>query len=116
MVNISFGFQTSFAGLINHELESRVMLIGYDSVQDGILYGSLELSHHCCRLKPECAHYLQTVNRRLEIANTVTLLKVHHFLAYQLEILKMALFLLAFDAVICYNMRGDFYATAVCRG
>ena len=94
MVNISFGFQTSFAGLINNELESRVMLIGYDSVQDGILYGGLELSHHCCGLKPECTHYLQTVNRGLEITYAVTLLQVHHLAAYQLEVLQMTLFFL----------------------
>ena len=93
MSEMSFGFKATFVCLLKQEPERGIMFIGNYSIKYGILDSRLEFTHYRGRSQTECVHYLQTVNRRLEIANTVTLLKVHHFLTYQLEVLKMTLFL-----------------------
>ena len=78
------------------------MLIWNHSVQDCVLYRGLEFTHNGSGLKSKDTHYFQSVNRWLEVTDTVLLLQVNHLLAYQFEVLQMTfLLLLVLGGYIC---------------
>lgn len=86
------GFQSHLFCLLEHKLESSIVLIGYDTIQNSILDGALQAADFPAWLQVEDFHNLGTIHRWLEITDAVFLLKVFQFLTHQLEVVEKTLF------------------------
>ena len=86
------GFQSHLFCLLEHKLESSIVLIGYDTIQNSILDGALQAADFPAWLQVEDFHNLGAIHRWLEITDAVFLLKVFQFLTHQLEVVEKTLF------------------------
>ena len=68
--------------------ERRIMFIGNDTIENGILHRTFQLPHKSTRGKAEDAHNLLTVDRRLEVTYAVLLLYILQFLPHNSEIIQ----------------------------
>ena len=77
-----------FGGFFQYIFERGIVLVGYYSVEYGVLYRGLQLAHQGARLEREDAHYLLAIDGGLEIAYSVFLLYVFELLSHGLEVLQ----------------------------
>ena len=77
-----YRLQSHLPGTFQHECIRLIVIVGYQSVENGILDGTLQGSYLLTRLKIEYLHNFLTADRRLKVTHPVFLLNIFQLLSY----------------------------------